>query len=304
MKVLETERLTLRWFGERDAAFVLELVNDPGWIANIGDRGLRTEEAASAWIAERLVASYWRNGHGLWAMERREDGALVGMCGLVDREGLPEIDVGYALVPRHRGQGYAREGARASLEYARDVLGKRRVLAIVKPGNRASIRVLKAIGMTAHGEHRLAGEAGADALFAWEGDARDDVDALASRFFASFGNRGRAPRVAALPSMFTPGAVVSIVKKGAPRGVETCGVRDFVEPRAALLAGGHLRDFEEHEESHETRVDGALAHRSSRYRKSGVRGGERFEGAGRKHFQLVRTERGWKIASLAWEDDE
>ncbi len=307
MKVLETERLTLRWFDEGDAPFILELLNDPDWIANIGDRNIHTVEEARAWIVTRLVASYWQKGHGLWAMERRSDGVPVGMCGLIERDTLPAIDVGYALAPAFRGSGYAREATRACLAYAREVLGKARVLAIVSPANRASIHVLESAGMAAEGVRVLEGESRETAVFGWgEGlDRRDDraeIDSLASRFFRSFVNRGVAvPTLAAIPSFFLTEAVVTVVRAGEPRGVVVSNVRDFVVPRAALLLDG-LRDFDEHEVTSETTITGSLAHRASHYRKSGMLDGTAFEGEGRKHFQLVRTTRGWKVAALVWED--
>lgn len=147
MQVLETERMTLRWFEESDAAFVLELLNDPAWIANIGERNVRTLDDARSYIAEKLVASYHQNGFGLWAMQRRSDDALLGMCGLLKRDNLPTLDVGYALAPAYRRQGYAKEAVLACLTYARDVLATPRVLAIVAPHNQPSIRLLESVGM-------------------------------------------------------------------------------------------------------------------------------------------------------------
>jgi RimJ/RimL family protein N-acetyltransferase len=311
MRALETDRLRLRWFVETDAAFILALVNDPSWIANIGDRGLETVEDARAWIAEKLVASYWRDGFGLWALERKSDGELVGMCGLVERETLPAIDVGYALAARFRGEGYAREAARASLEYGRDVLGKRRILAIVRPENHASIRVLESIGMVADGVRILAGEERPSALFAWgaladsdpTGDATTEIDAVSRRLFACFSNHSGISHVAAVPSLFTHEAVVTVIRRESPRGIEVSSVRDFVAPRASLLLDGRLVDFEERELTSQTVIARRLAYRSSRYTKAGTLDGRRYEGAGTKHFQLVQTTRGWKIAALAWEDD-
>ena len=148
MRVLETARMTLRWFEESDAAFVLELLNDPAWIANIGDRNVRTLDAARAWIAEKLVASYRRHGYGLWAMQRRGDDALLGMCGLLKRDNLPALDVGYALAPAFRRQGYTREAVVACLAHARDALAMPRVFAIVSPHNLPSIRLLESVGMS------------------------------------------------------------------------------------------------------------------------------------------------------------
>lgn len=308
MNVLETERLLLRWFDERDAAFVLDLVNEPSWIANIGDRNVHTVDEARAWIRDKLV-SYWRHGYGLWAVERRSDGELLGMCGLVRRDSLPAADVGYAFVPRSWGQGYAREAAAASLRYAFDVLGERRLLAIVTPANERSIRVLETIGMRRAGVHPAKGEDSGLALFAagdepGPNDGRDDradIDALARRFFSAFCNRGVLPRVASLPSMFLPGAAITVVRPGAA-APETCGVADFVTPRAALLFGGRLRDFEEHEVDASTEVQGSLAWRACSYRKAGVLDGAPFQGGGRKLISLVQTRAGWKIAALLWED--
>jgi [ribosomal protein S5]-alanine N-acetyltransferase len=147
MLVLETERLRLRWFDPADAAFMLGLLNEPSWIANIGDRNVRTLDEARAWINDRLIAAYHKQGFGFWAVERRSDGELLGMCGLVKRDTLPEVDVGYAFTPPHWGQGYAREAAAACLRHAHEQIGLRRVLAITVPDNKASARVLEAIGM-------------------------------------------------------------------------------------------------------------------------------------------------------------
>jgi [ribosomal protein S5]-alanine N-acetyltransferase len=137
---LTTERLTLIPPTPDDAEFVLELLNDPGWLQNIGDRGVRTLDDARAYIADRFSKS-------LWLVARDAKGERVGMCGLVEREGLDHPDIGYAYLARHSGQGYATEAARAVLAHAREVLGLETVLAITSPGNTASQRVLEKIGL-------------------------------------------------------------------------------------------------------------------------------------------------------------
>ena len=142
MLVLRTPRIVLRWFTGADASFIVELLNDPGWKKFIGERGVRAQDDARAWIADRLVASYWSQGFGLWAMQRSSDGALLCMCRLVQRDDLPGIDIGYALLPAFRGMGYVREAAAACLEYGARVLGLECILAITRTGNTASIRVL------------------------------------------------------------------------------------------------------------------------------------------------------------------
>lgn len=168
MHVLDTERLRLRWFAPTDAGFILQLLNEPSWIANIGDRNVHTLTEAEAWITDRLIAGYHRQGFGFWAVERLADDALVGMCGLIKRDTLPEVDVGYAFLPAYWGQGYAREVAAASLAYARDVVGLSRVLAITGPDNVASARVLEAIGMRYLDTRVLEGETRLTRVFGWE----------------------------------------------------------------------------------------------------------------------------------------
>jgi len=158
MLVLETERLRLRWYAEADAPFILKLLNEPSWIANIGQRNVQTLDDARTWIRERLIGNYERQGFGFWAVERREDSALIGMCGLVKRDTLPHVDIGYAFLPAFWGHGYAREAAAACLDYARNTLGLRRVLAITGPDNASSARVLEAIGLTYEDTRVLEGE--------------------------------------------------------------------------------------------------------------------------------------------------
>lgn len=147
MTVLETERLILRQFTTDDAAFIHQLLNEPSWIRNIGDRNIRTIEDACSYIVNGPVKSYERNGFGLWLIVLRETGESMGMCGLIRRDGLEDIDIGYALLPNFWSMGYAVEAARATKEYARDAVGLKRLVAIVDPANEASIRVLEKIGL-------------------------------------------------------------------------------------------------------------------------------------------------------------
>ena len=120
MNIIETERLNLREITEADAAFALELLNDPDFKRNIEDRGVRTPEAAARYISERFVESYRRHGFGLWLVETKDEKAAAGICGLVKREQLPGVDIGYAFLPQFRSKGYARESASAVLRHARE----------------------------------------------------------------------------------------------------------------------------------------------------------------------------------------
>lgn len=146
MKILETERLRLRTLALDDAPFYLKVVNEPAFIEYIGDRGIRTLDAARKAIAGGPVAMQAALGHSLCLVELKQDGTPIGMCGLIKRDTLPDVDVGYAFLPQFGGMGYATEAAAGVLAYA-PAIGIRRVLAITSPGNAASNAVLRKIGM-------------------------------------------------------------------------------------------------------------------------------------------------------------
>ena len=164
--VLETGRLALRWLGHDDAGFIHELVNDSGWLQHIGDRGVRTVEDARNFIDGRIRAQYLRLGYGLNRVGLRATDTPIGICGLVKRDWLDDVDLGYAFLPRFRGQGFATEAAAATLEHARRVLGIERVAAIVSPGNRDSIRVLERLGMSFLRQASPPDGSGEDCLYA------------------------------------------------------------------------------------------------------------------------------------------
>lgn len=147
--VIETARLRLYEFSvERteDIAFMCTLLNDPAFVRNIGDRKVRSLEEARAYLLKAPIASYAANGFGIYRMEVIANAQTVGVCGLVKRETLQDVDLGYALLPQFYGQGYVREAAAAVLDHAHGVLGLPRVVAITDPLNAASIRVLETLG--------------------------------------------------------------------------------------------------------------------------------------------------------------
>jgi RimJ/RimL family protein N-acetyltransferase len=144
--VLETARLALREFDAHDAEFVLRLVNEPSFLRYIGDRGVRTPDDARKYIADGPVAGYARDGHGLMRVERKSDGASLGMCGLLKRDALPEPDIGFSFFPEYWSQGYALEAASAVMRHARDTLAIGRILAITTRDNASSMRLLDKLG--------------------------------------------------------------------------------------------------------------------------------------------------------------
>jgi RimJ/RimL family protein N-acetyltransferase len=148
LKILETERLDLRRFSTEDAEFVLAALNEPSFIQNIGDRGVRTLEAARSYLLNGPMASYAKNGFGLYLVVLKETNEPMGMCGLIKRDSLDDVDIGYAFLPRFWSKGYAVESALAVKAYAKDVIGLKRLVAITDPANEGSIRVLEKIGLT------------------------------------------------------------------------------------------------------------------------------------------------------------
>lgn len=147
MIILETERLLLRHLNDDDAEFMLELLNDPSFIQNIGDRKIRTLDGAKVYINKGPAASYARNGFGLYLVQLKETGESIGICGLIRRDQLKDVDIGYAFLPRYWSKGYAIESALAVKQEARDTIGLKRIVAIVDPRNEGSIRVLEKLGM-------------------------------------------------------------------------------------------------------------------------------------------------------------
>jgi RimJ/RimL family protein N-acetyltransferase len=158
MNVLESERLALREFDLDDADFVLELLNEPAFVRFIGDKGVRTRADAREYLQKGPLDSYRRFGFGLYLASLRADGTPIGMCGLLKREGLADVDVGFALRSRYWSRGYAVEAAAAVLDYARRTLNLARIVAIANPDNQASIAVLEKIGLQFERMVRLPGE--------------------------------------------------------------------------------------------------------------------------------------------------
>jgi RimJ/RimL family protein N-acetyltransferase len=145
--VLETNRLSLREFTAADSDFIVQLLNTPGWLRFIGDRNVKTSEDALRYLENGPIRSYRENGFGLYLVALKETGIAVGMCGLIKREGLESVDIGFAFLPLFSGQGLAVEIAQATLAYAKNVLHLEKVLAITDPRNERSIRLLEKLGL-------------------------------------------------------------------------------------------------------------------------------------------------------------
>jgi RimJ/RimL family protein N-acetyltransferase len=166
LKVLETDRLVLRWLSTDDAEFILALLNDPAFLRFIGDKGVRTLEDARNYILNGPVDMYTRLGFGLYWVGLKEGDIPIGMCGLIKRDGLDDVDIGFAFLPQFRAQGYAHEAAAAVMAYSKDALGLKRIVAITSPDNYASGRLLERLGLRFERMIRLSPDAEAVRLFA------------------------------------------------------------------------------------------------------------------------------------------
>ena len=149
---LHTRRLQLRWLEHRDAAFILQLTNDPQWLRFIGDKQVNDLESARAYLDSGPRTMYRKLGFGLNRVALRRDDTPIGICGLLQRDNLPDCDLGFALLPEYRNKGFAHEAAAAVLRHGFEQLGKVRILAIVNGDNDKSIDLLNRLGFSRESE--------------------------------------------------------------------------------------------------------------------------------------------------------
>ena len=147
MNVISTDRLLINRITLDDAGFILKLINDKDWIKNIGDKGIRTIEETEEYIRTRFLKAYDEVGFGFYSLILKSDQQIIGIAGLVDREGIDHIDIGYGMLPEFRGKGYAFEATKAIYDYAYEELKLKKIVAIVNPDNTSSIKLLSKLGL-------------------------------------------------------------------------------------------------------------------------------------------------------------
>ncbi len=165
--VLETGRLQLRRLTTGDAEFLIEVFNDPAFIRFVGNRDIRMIDQAKEFLEKGPFESYRRHGFGHFLVTLKEAGTPIGICGFVKRDSLEDTDIGFSLLPEFRAQGYAFEAATAVMDYGRDALGFKRIVAIVSPENDASIRLLGRLGLTFERMVKLSENGETLCLFGW-----------------------------------------------------------------------------------------------------------------------------------------
>jgi RimJ/RimL family protein N-acetyltransferase len=145
--IIETPRLTIRSLTREDAEFVLRLTNEPSFLSNIGDKGIRDLDDAKRFLAQGTWTSQQHRGLGQFVVELKANGAAIGICGLLYREQINVTDIGFAFFPEYWGRGFAFEAADAVMQYGYSELGLATIVGLTTRDNAPSIRVLEKLGM-------------------------------------------------------------------------------------------------------------------------------------------------------------
>ncbi|MBS1911610.1 MAG: GNAT family N-acetyltransferase [Bacteroidetes bacterium] len=154
---IRTKRLCLRPYRMQDAPAMLEIFSDPEVTRYLGTgRPIESPEQMAERI-ERTIEHQRVHGFSLWIVEDVATGEILGDCGLKMLDGGPDIEIGYRFRRSAWGQGYASEAALACMKYGTEHLGIRRIVAVVQPGNLASQRVARKLGLVAAGPARYYG---------------------------------------------------------------------------------------------------------------------------------------------------
>lgn len=148
MAIIKTKRLLIDHLTKADGGFILELLNTPGWLQFIGDRGIKNIQDAQKYIRDGPAKSYQQYDFGLYCVRLKETNIPIGICGLINREELEDVDIGFAFLPAYIGKGYAKEAALATLEDGMNKHGLNRIVAITNQDNENSIRLLERIGLS------------------------------------------------------------------------------------------------------------------------------------------------------------
>ena len=149
MQIAETNRLLLSKISTQDAPFILELMNSPGWLKYIGDRHVRTIEEAATYIEQNQLKCYETHGFGYYKLQvKAEQLKSIGTCGLLKRDKLDHVDIGFSLLPEYHEKGYGFEATSAIMQLAKEVFHIKTVCAITLPENKPSIHLIEKLGLT------------------------------------------------------------------------------------------------------------------------------------------------------------
>lgn len=141
MKLI-TNRLEIRELTLEDADFIFELLNQISWKKYIGNKNIKTIDDAKQYILDNPLKMYQTHGFGLWCVTKIYSKQALGVAGIIKRDTLPMVDIGFAFLDRYSGHGYALEACKSIIDYAKSRFHYDHILAIVKPENKRSIGLL------------------------------------------------------------------------------------------------------------------------------------------------------------------
>jgi len=276
-----------------DAKFISELVNTEGWLKFIGDRKIHSPEDAQSYI-QKIIAS---SDISYWVVRLRQDDIPAGIISLIKRDHLEHPDIGFAFLASFTNNGYAYEAAKIVLTHFIDNTKHPFVFGVTVVENTASIGLLKKLGFQFQKEIEVKKEKSLVYVLSID---KFYISEITKHFFDSFTNKENStPKLDTLKSICLP--EVRIVNNGSE---VIYNLNSFLEPRKKILTDGTLVEFEEKEVYEKTNIIQNIAHRHSKYEKSGILNGKKFKQTGHKLFQFIKTNQDWKIKSVIWEDDK
>jgi RimJ/RimL family protein N-acetyltransferase len=300
--ILETQRLVLREVTFEDAPFIQKLVNTATWLEHIGERNVHSHDDALVYIKTGPMDNYEKLGFGLWLFMDKTNNQPMGLCGLLQRDNLDNPDIGFAMLPEYAGKGYGFEIAQATMVYAAETLGIKKVVGITSAQNIASIKLLNKIGLQFEGTILYANSQPSLLLSPPDYVADNKaIDLITKQFFEVFTNvGGQKPKVENIKKLFIPAGIIINNTNETP---EIYSLDSFISPREKMLTNGTLTEFSEREVSDTTNIFGNISQRFSLYEKSGNLNGEHFETKGMKTMQFIKANKSWKLTSVAWSDE-
>jgi len=288
-----SERLSITTLSTMDAKFISELVNTEGWLKFIGDRKIHSPEDAQSYI-QKIIAS---SDISYWVVRLRQDDIPAGIISLIKRDHLEHPGIGFAFLPSFTNNGYTYEAAKIVLTHFIDNTKHPFVFGVTVVENTASIGLLKKLGFQFQKEIEVKKEKSLVYVLSID---KFYISEITKHFFDSFTNKENStPKLDTLKSICLP--EVRIVNNGSE---VIYNLNSFLEPRKKILTDGTLVEFEEKEVYEKTNIIQNIAHRHSKYEKSGILNGKKFKQTGHKLFQFIKTNQDWKIKSVIWEDDK
>jgi RimJ/RimL family protein N-acetyltransferase len=292
--LITTERLTIKPLTENDSNFVLELVNTKGWLKYIGNRNVNSKEDALGYIKKIIDnpdISYW-------VVRLKHNDVSIGIVSLVKRDYLLYPDIGFAFLPSFSRNGYAYEATKAVLNCLIHTGEYSQILGTTIPENIPSITLLKKLGFQFQKQVQVENEI----LHVYDVSTdKLQISQITASFFSAFSNINNSqPNLDLLNEICIPEASIVNLSSLEPYMYD---LTSFIEPRKKILTDGSLKDFEEKEIFEKTKIISNMAHRNSKYEKSGTRDGKRFKQKGSKLFQFIKIDYSWKIKSVIWRDE-